>query len=102
MKIKFFKIKKDYKKENYKINPNIYWKVTLIVLFFLMVGSFIFSYNLFVKTNKDEEINTENNSDKIGNKEEEKIKDALEYFSEREKKSAEILNSSSTIVDPSI
>ena len=39
---------------------------------------------------------------KIGNKEKEKIKDVLEYFAEREKKSVEILNSKTSVIDPSI
>ena len=102
MKIKLFKIKKRYEKEIFKINPSIYWKVLVIFSALLMIGSFVFAYNLFTQTNKEDSLIVGNNTQKIGNKEEEKIKDALEYFSEREKKSVEILNSTIPIVDPSL
>jgi hypothetical protein len=102
MKIKFFKIKKSYKKENFKINPHIYWEILVIFSGLSIIVSFVFAYNLFIETNKEDNSVIENNSVKIGNKEEEKIKDALQYFAEREKKSAEIFNSPSLVVDPSL
>ena len=102
MKIKLFKIKKNYRKEVFKINPNTYWKVLVIFSGFLMIISFIFAYNLFRQTNKEDVPVVVNNTQKIGDKEEEKIKNALDYFSLRAQKSAEILNSPSTVVDPSL
>ena len=102
MKIKFFKIKKDYRKENFKIVSDIYWKILIIFLALAIVASFIFAFNLFRQTNKEGSLITENNNGKIENKEKEKIKDVLGYFSEREKKSAEILNSTVVAIDPSL
>lgn len=102
MKIKFFKIKKDYKKENFKINFNFYWKIVVILFFLSVVASFAFAYNLFMEVNKEDSSMIEKNSVKIGDKEKEKIKDILEYFAEREKKSIEILNSKTSIIDPSL
>ena len=102
MKTKFFKIKKIFKKENFEINPDIYWRVVVIVFLLLTIASFVFAYNLFVQINDGDISSTQNNSEKVGNKEKGKIEDALNYFSEREKKSTEILNSSSSIVDPSL
>ena len=102
MKINFLKIKKDYRKEDAKINPDIYWKILVIILFLAIVISFIFAYNLFQHTNKDDIVIEQKNDDKMGNKEKVKIGDALKYFSERERKSNEILNSPSVIADPSL
>ena len=102
MKIKFFKIKKDYRKEDAKINPDIYWKILVIILFLAIVTSFVFAYNVFQQINKDDVAIVQNNDEKIGNKEKVKIGDALKYFSEREKKSNEILNSPSVVADPSL
>ena len=104
MKTNFFKLKlkKNYKKENFKIDPDIYWEAMVIFLFLLIIVSFVFAYNIFIQTNKENVLTVQNNSQELGNKEESKIKDALNYFSEREKKSTEILNSSSLVVDPSL
>ena len=102
MKIKFFKIKKNYRKEGAKINPDIYWKILVTILFLAIVASFIFAYNIFKETNRDDIVIIQNNDDKMGNKEKIKIGDALKYFSEREKKSNEILNSPLVISDPSL
>ncbi len=102
MKINFLKIKKVYKKESFKINSSIYWNFLVVFALLVMIISFVFAYELFLKTSKEDvQVNTFNNM-KIGNKEKEKIGKALEYFSEREKKSVEILNSPVPVVDPSI
>ena len=102
MKIKFFKIKKDYRKEDFKIKADIYWKILVIFFALVIFGFFIFAFNLFIQTNKEDVPIIQNNNDKIGNNEKEKIKDALKYFSERENKSNEILNSTLPIIDPSL
>ena len=49
-----------------------------------------------------EPIPTVMNIDKKGMTEKERLTKALEYFSERKKKSIEILNSPSPIIDPSL
>lgn len=101
-KIKFFKIKKSYKKENFKVNPNIYWEILVIFSLLAIIISFIFSYNLFIQTNKNNVGILKNDNGKTVNTEKERIKNALDYFSQREKKSTEILNSPVPVVDPSL
>jgi len=60
----------------------------------------VFSFNLFLETNKADNQVIVNNNDQTGNKEKAKIEDALQYFSERATKSTEILNSTASVVDP--
>jgi hypothetical protein len=102
MKIKIFKVKKDYKKEDFRVNSSAFWKFIVIFSLLLIMGAFAYSYGLFLRINEEEVLKIEVNNDKIGNKEAEKIKNALDYFSEREKKSIEILNSTPAVVDPSL
>jgi hypothetical protein len=102
MKIKFFKIKKDYKKENYEVNFNTYWKIIVIFSFLALVASFIFAFNFFTQTNKEGDLTFGKNSGEISNTEKERVKNAIDYFSEKEKKSIEILNSLPAVIDPSL
>ncbi len=102
MKIELFKIEKNYRKENFEINPGIYWKTIMVLAFLAISTLLVFSYNLFIQTNKENTSVVGKKDNKNENKEKEKIKNALEYFSEREKKSIEILNSPVPIVDPSL
>jgi hypothetical protein len=102
MKIKIPKIKKSYKKENFKINPNIYWKVVVILFLVTLIVIFFFAYDLFSKINKENNDMLNNNSTKIEKEKKEKINKVLDYFYEREKKSNDILNSPSAVVDPSL
>lgn len=102
MKIKLFKIKKDYQKENFKINLDFYWRGIIIFSLLSVIASFAFAYNIFTEINKEDSSMIEKDNIKIGDKEKEKIRDILEYFAEREKKSIEILNSKTSIIDPSL
>ena len=101
MEIKFLKKKKVFKKVDRDINPDFYWKSILGVTFFIIIASLIFGFLLFTKTNKDlvlPVINT--NEQEIVKKE--RIEKVLQYFKESEKKSNNILNSPSPLVDPSL
>ncbi|MFA5792070.1 MAG: hypothetical protein WC884_03480 [Candidatus Paceibacterota bacterium] len=102
MKIEIFKIKKKFKKGGFHINPNIGWKFILFLVFFMIIISIIFGFYLFYKTNEEFVIPSTGIKvqDKIVKKE--RLEKVLEYFFEREKKSAVILNSPSSIVDPSL
>ncbi len=102
MKKNLFKIKKNFQKENFKTEPDIFWMGIVIVSFLVILGSFIFAYNLFVEVNKETSVTDQPGTQKISSKEKEKIKSALDYFSEREKNSTEILNSQNHITDPSL
>ena len=100
--IKFFKIKKDFKKKSYVINFNFYWKIILFLCLIILLLSFGFSFNLFMKIAKESDLIIEQDNNKIEITQKERIKNVLEYFTEREKKSQEIINSSPPIIDPSL
>lgn len=102
MKINFLKIKKNYTKKSFKISPNFYWKIIVSIFFLLLVASFLFSWFVFKKTNIQNELVFERKSEKLSDKEKKKIQEALNYFSEREKKTSEILNSEISVVDPAL
>jgi capsular polysaccharide biosynthesis protein len=94
------KPKKNYRKEKLKVNSDLYWESIVVSAFLLLVVSVVFSFNLFLETNKADNQVIVNNNDQTGNKEKAKIEDALQYFSERATKSTEILNSTASVVDP--
>lgn len=104
MKINIFniKIKKKLKKENFQLKSNFYWKIVLCIMFLMILGSFIFGFFLSMKTNREAVLLNEDISRQTDMARKERIEKVLEYFSEREKKSADILNPSSSIVDPSL
>jgi cell shape-determining protein MreC len=101
MEIKFLKRKKKFRKGGLGIKPDLYWRYILYVTFVLIILSFAFGFYLFMRINKEPNLSVAsvNRGDLI---KKERIDKVLEYFKEREKKSAEILNSPSLIVDPSL
>lgn len=102
MKIKIFKKEKSFKKGGFHTNPDICWEVVLYVAFALVVGILVFSFFLFKKTNKEFVTPAESSLSQTKTIKKERIEKVLEYFSEREKKSTGILNSSPQLVDPSL
>jgi len=101
MEIKFFKKQKKFKKGGWAIKPDLYWGYILAITFLFILLFCIFGLYLFIKVNKEPISFVPTVSDQEIIKKE-KLDKVLEYFSEREKKSEEILNSPSPIVDPSI
>ena len=101
MEIKFLKRKKKFKKGGLGIKPDLYWRYILYVTFALILLSCVFGLYLFMKINNESASPVINISGENSIKKE-RIDKVLEYFSEREKKSIEILNSPSPIVDPSL
>ena len=101
MNLKFFKKKKKFRKGGSGVKPNLYWKYILYVTFFLIIGSFVFGFYFFMKTNEQLTLPTIKTSKKETIKKE-RLNDVLKYFTEREKKSTEILNTPSPIIDPSL
>lgn len=104
MKIKLFKKEKSFKKkkESLWLDINFYWKLAILFMFLAIALSCVFGYYFFTQTNKEFVIssNTSSGRAEIFNKE--RIEKVLEYFSLREEKSTEILNSSVSAVDPSL
>ncbi len=101
--IEFFKSLK-FKKEVIIININIYWKIIVIISFILILISLYFNINFLQKISKelDEEAITNYAALRTKTIKKEKIKNALDYFLSREKKSIEIINSPVLINDPSL
>jgi lipid-A-disaccharide synthase-like uncharacterized protein len=102
MKINFFKKENNFKKKDFTFYPNLYWKIVLIGTVIIILLSFIFSYRLFVQINQEPVSSFANENGQLPTVNENRIEKVLNYFSEREKNSNQILNSSSPIVDPSL
>ncbi len=102
MKINLFKKEKSFKKKDFTFHSNLYWRIILLGTTIIILLSFIFSYHLFIQINQDPVLLIENNSGQLPLVNKDRIDKVLNYFSEREKKSIEILNSPAPIVDPSL
>jgi uncharacterized ion transporter superfamily protein YfcC len=102
MNIDFFKNKKSFKKNNYQENPDVYWKMILWIVFFIVVISFIYGFFLFLQTNKDFEITVSKSNDNLEKERILRTDKMSNYFNERKNKSIEIINSTSPISDPSL
>jgi len=94
---KFFKKEKNFKKEEESLwlNVNLYWKLAVIFMFLGAFCSFFFGYYLFTQINKEPVMSSSNPINQIKTVKKEAINKELQYFSEREKKSAGIINSPS-------
>ncbi len=101
MNLNFLKKKKKFRKGGVGIKPDLYWRYILYMTFALIFISCAFGLYLFMQINSESVMPTVDVSGQDTIKEE-SIGKVLEYFSEREKKSTEILNSPSPIVDPSL
>ena len=104
MEIKLFKKEKRFTKNKGSSWLDIYlfWKLSILFLLLIIILSSIFGYYFFVQTNKEFVAPPVVEGGQTHTVNKEKIKKVLEYFSTREEKSNEILNSSAPIVDPSL
>lgn len=102
MKIKFFKKEKSFKKKESTFNLNLYWEIALFGASIMILSSFFFGYILFTQTNQDSASLNNNISGQVPTVSKDRFKKVLEYFSLREQKSADILNSPVSIIDPSL
>ena len=101
MKIDFFKTKKSFHKKSSLPDPNIYWRLTILLFTILMIASSLFGYYTFMQIRQEAEYSIENIKRRAP-VEHERIEKVLEYFFLREKKSFEIINTPSVVVDPSL
>ena len=103
MKINLLKLQKEkkFKKENFDININFYWKILLYVSLVFVIFAFVFGCLLFLKINKDSILPETKVSKQIEKIKQTRIEKALNYFIDKENKSTSILNSPSPIIDPS-
>lgn len=102
MKITLFKKENSFKKKDFTFHPNLYWKIVLISAVIIILLSFIFSYRLFVQINQEPVLSFTNENGQLPIVNEDRIEKVLNYFSEIEKNSNQILNSPSPVVDPSL
>lgn len=102
MKIELFKIKKSFKKESFSVNPNTYFRFVVLIAFAVILVGFGFGFYAF-KELGGESVEKKDKSGGITElTKKEKIDKVLEYFTERDRKSIEIINSPAPIVDPSL
>lgn len=102
MNINFLKSKKSYKKQDYQIDPEMYWKVILYIALIIVTVFVVYDFSVFTEVNNDPAVSSVNINDQIEKNRKKRIESFLEYFSQREKKSDDISNSPSPVVDPSI
>jgi hypothetical protein len=102
MKIKLFKKGNNFKKKDFAFNQNLYWKFAVGGVFVMIFLSFFFGYSLFMQINQEFILPATNNSGQSSMVNKARLQTVLQYFSAREKKSTEILNSPSPVVDPSL
>jgi hypothetical protein len=102
MKLDFLKKKNNFKKKDFTFNPNLYWQFTILGVLIVMIATLFFGYHLFKQVNLGSVLSTVNNSEQVPSISTDRIKKVLNYFSEREQKSKEILSSPVPVVDPSL
>jgi|GEM_PF-1677054 len=104
MKIKFFTKEKNFRKEKESLwlNTSFYWKLAVFFLFAVFLSSLFFGYYLFMQINKDSQVSSSGAGSQVDTIKKERISKVLDYFSERKKKSNEIINGGSPVVDPSL
>lgn len=102
MKIQLFKKEKNFKKKNFQLNPNLYWKIAVFGALIIMILSFFFGYSLFAQINKEPVATGGNGNGGVPTVNEDRLKKDLDYFYMRAQKSNQILNSPSPIIDPSL
>ena len=102
-KLDFLKKKKNFKKkDNPAIDPNVYWRVMLFLVLFIVLVSLGLGFYLVKEVNKEPEtpLSYQSLDGKISKKG--RIDAVLEYYANKEKKSDEIKSSTEPIIDPSI
>jgi hypothetical protein len=99
--MQIFKKKNNFRKKEFGFNANLYWEFAALFAALFIAASFVFGYLLFLRIDREFTLSPENGSVRIPMLDRERLGNALHYFSEREKKSAEIINSPSPVVDPS-
>ena len=102
MKIEFFKKHNSFKKKDLAPNPNLYWKIAVFCTFFFIIISAFFGYYLFTQINQEFVLPITNSSGQVPTVNKNRVENALNYFSEREEKSKQIIANPAPVVDPSL
>ena len=102
MKINFFKKENSFRKKNFQPNANLDWKIFVGSALIMIFLSSFFSYHLFILINQDSFLPESGENGQVPALNINRMEKMLDYFSAREKKSAEIINSPAPVVDPSL
>jgi hypothetical protein len=102
MKINFFTKRNDFKKKDFNFNTNFYWKLALFGGFVITISVLFFGYNLFMQINRETLLPDSNAGGQSQSVNEEKLERVLSVFIKKENKSLQIINSKSSVVDPSL
>jgi hypothetical protein len=102
MKLPIFKKKKVFRKGGFHTNPDICWEIILYIAFAIVLGALVFSFYLFIQTNQGFVTQSSNNSTDANIQTQKRLDTVLQYFSTRAQKSTVIINSPSSLVDPSL
>ena len=100
--MKFFKREKKFKKRSLHLSPNLFWKLTVLVMLMVAVFSAIFGYYLVLRVNKEFIVPPSTSSGQVEIVKKERIDKALVNFSLRKTLSNQISNSPAPIIDPSL
>ncbi len=85
------------------MGPAKHWRIILYTLSILVIVSFALGFYLFIEQDREiNSISTEDAASPLNNVNMKHIQKVLDIFSEREKKSAEILSAQAPVTDPSI
>ena len=101
MQIKFFKKEKKFRKESSGFSPSLCWELAVGIMLVTSLFFIFFGYRLFTRVNQ-EPVLPVNNINELETVKKERIEKILEYFSLRKQKSNQILNSPTSIIDPSL
>ena len=99
--LNIFKKKKVFKKGGLHTNPDVYWNILQALAFLLIALSLVFGYYIFKMIDKEFIVLNTNPDGETKSISKDRIEGALQYFSEKAKKSKEILSSPSPVIDPS-
>jgi hypothetical protein len=102
MQFKITKTKKVFQKEDLSATPSLFWMMILAMMFVIIVSSFGFGFYLFIKVNADPVLSDEELGGQVETVDRDNLNRALEYFSERQKKSLYVLSAPAPVIDPSL
>ena len=102
MNIKFFKKEKSFQKKDFALNPDFYWKIALLVAAAVISVSLVLGYFLFTQIEHKSSKSVASETNQIPSVDPDLMKKVLNYFSDRQTNSTQIINSPAPVVDPSL
>ncbi|MFM7088137.1 MAG: hypothetical protein ACKOW9_01195 [Candidatus Paceibacterota bacterium] len=100
--LKIFQKKKVWKKNEFEINTNLYWRYLLGLVVVVVTGSFIFGYIVYNNIKHEPLFVPSASIEAERMDQKNRILEMLKYFDARDAKSDAIILNPSPIVDPSL